>query len=57
MKATITSFSTRFLGLIPPLVILLITVISNPDLFKKKQQNKLKAINSYQVINRNKQYN
>ncbi|MDR6562056.1 MULTISPECIES: hypothetical protein [unclassified Arcicella] len=57
MKATITSFSTRFIGLIPPLVILLITVISNPDLFKKKQQNKLKAINSYQVSNQNKQYN
>ncbi len=57
MKATITSFSTRFIGLIPPLVILLITVISNPDLFKKKQQNKLKTTSSYQVSNQNKQYN
>ena len=57
MKATLTSFSTRFIGLIPPLVILLITVISNPDLFKKKQQNKFKTTNSYQVSNQNKQYN
>ena len=44
MMAKVTAFSTRFIGLLPLLVILLVTAISNPDLFKKKQQrNWLKA--------------
>lgn len=39
MKAFIFSIATRFMGLLPPLVIALVTLLSNPNLHKKKQQS------------------
>lgn len=44
MKTQITSSTTGFIALIPPLAILLITATGNPDLFKKKQQSKNQKI-------------
>jgi hypothetical protein len=38
MKAFIFSIATRFMGILPPLVIALVTLLSNPNLHKKKQQ-------------------
>ncbi len=39
MKALIFSLAPRFIGLLPPLVIALVTLVSNPNLHKKKQQS------------------
>ncbi|WP_159102647.1 hypothetical protein [Flectobacillus major] len=50
MKTTITSFATRFIWLIPPFTILLITAIGNPNLFKEKQKKNKKIYLSSQVI-------
>lgn len=39
MKAYFLSIATRFMGILPPLVIALVTLLSNPNLHKKKQQS------------------
>ncbi|MEA5138685.1 hypothetical protein [Arcicella rigui] len=54
MKTRITSFSTRFIGLFPIVVIVLITALGNPDLFKKKQQNNWLKAQKYSLNSQSK---
>jgi hypothetical protein len=47
MRALIFSLATRFIGLLPPLVIALVTLVSNPNLHKKKQQSIINSHKAY----------